>query len=101
MFGILETFIGFVIGIIELFLGFRFIFRLLGANPSAPFVSWLYDTTDPLINPFRGIFPTPRIEGMFAVEFTTLLALLVYMIAGYVLLEIISAIRGISTRRVL
>ena len=101
MFGILETFIGFLIGIIELFLGFRFIFRLLGANPSAPFVNWLYEMTDPLINPFRGIFLTPRIEGVFVVEFTTLLALLVYMIAGYVLLELISAIRGISTRRVL
>lgn len=101
MFGILETLIGFVIGIIELFLGFRFIFRLLGANTGAPFVNWLYETTDPLINPFRGIFPTPKIEGIFAVEFTTLVALIVYMLAGYILLELVAAIRGISSRRVL
>lgn len=95
----LETFIGFIIGIFELFLGFRFIFRLLGANPATPFVGWLYETTDPLISPFRGIFPTPRIEGVFVVEFTTLVALLVYMIAGYLLLELIATIRGIARRR--
>lgn len=90
---LLETLINFIIGIIEFFLGFRFIFRLFGANPAAPFVRWLYEMTDPLLNPFRNIFPSPRIEGVFVVEFTTLVALIVYMLAGYLLLELIAAIR--------
>src|SRR6266702_3390723 len=56
MFRLLETLINFIIGIVEFFLGFRFIFLLFGANPAAPFVSWLYATTEPLLNPFRNMF---------------------------------------------
>lgn len=89
-----ETVISFVLGIIELFLILRFFFHLFGANSSAPFVRWLYDMTDPLLNPFRNIFPSPQIGGgAFVVEFTTLVALIVYMFVGYLLLELIAAIR--------
>lgn len=93
MYGFLESIINFILGIIEIFLGFRFVFRLFGANPAAPFVRWLYDTTDPLLNPFQNIFPSPRIENGFVVEFTTLVALLIYMFIGYLFLELIAAIR--------
>lgn len=98
MFRLLETLINLIIGIIEFFLGFRFLFRLFGASPSAPFVSWLYATTEPLLNPFRGMFPAPRIEGGFVIEFTTLVALLLYMFAGYILLELVYAIRNLPGR---
>lgn len=93
MFRILETIISVIIGIIEFFLGFRFLFKLFGANESAPFVRWLYATTEPLIFPFRNIFPAPKIEGIYTVEFTTLVALLVYMLIGYLILELVVSIR--------
>jgi uncharacterized protein YggT (Ycf19 family) len=98
MFWLLETLISFIIGVIEFFLGFRFLFRLFGANPTTPFVSWLYATTEPLLNPFRNMFPAPKLEGGFVVDFTTLVALLLYMFAGYLLLEIVAAIRRIPRR---
>lgn len=89
---ILETIISIILGIIEFFLGFRFLFKLFGANANTPFVRWLYDTTEPLLNPFRNMFPAPKIEGVYTVEFTTLVALLIYMLVGYLILELVSAI---------
>lgn len=98
MFRILEGLINLVMGLIEIFLGLRFIFRLLGANPAAPFVAWLYQTTAPLLNPFRGIFPTPRLAHGYVLEFSTLVALVIYLFAGYLLLELMAAVRGYSSR---
>lgn len=95
MYRILDALISFIIGIIEFFLGFRFLFRLFGANPATPFISWLYATTEPLLNPFRGMFPAPKLEDGFVIEFTTLVALILYMFAGYLLLEMIGTIRRI------
>lgn len=92
---IIETIISFIFGVIEFFLGFRFLFKLFGANESAPFVRWLYGITEPLIYPFRNIFPAPRLEGIYVVEFTTLAALLVYILIGYLIIHLLS-----STRRV-
>jgi hypothetical protein len=43
-------------GIIEALVGLRFIFRLLGANPDATFVHWIYSWSTPLVAPFAGIF---------------------------------------------
>ena len=32
-----------IIGFIEIIIGLRFIFLLIGANPNSQFVSWIYD----------------------------------------------------------
>lgn len=78
-----------VIGAIEFFLGIRFLLRLFGANPNAPFVQWIYDMTAPLLTPFNNIFPTSRVEG-FVFDFTTLFALFVYVFIGYLVLQLIA-----------
>jgi hypothetical protein len=51
--------ISFIFGAIELILGFRFVFLLLGANPDAPFVAWIYNMSIPLVAPFAGILGRP------------------------------------------
>ncbi len=79
----------FVIGLIEISLVFRFVLKLLAANPGAPFVSWLYEMTDPLLQIFRFAFPTPAVRGGFILEFTTLFAIFVYAFVGYVVQEIL------------
>jgi hypothetical protein len=43
-------------GFIELLIGLRVVFRLLGANPASAFVSWVYDWSTPFVSPFAGIF---------------------------------------------
>ena len=71
------------VGFIEFLVGLRFVFKLLGANPDAAFVSWIYNLSQPLVAPFAGIFGqnVATVPGMAATgvfEWTALIALLVY-----------------------
>jgi uncharacterized protein YggT (Ycf19 family) len=98
MFTPIGALVSMVIGAIEFFLGLRFLFRLFGANPTAPFVSWIYEMTAPLVAPFSNIFPTPKVEG-FVFDFTTLFALFVYVFIGYLVLQFIAYISLSLNRR--
>lgn len=82
----------FVFGLIDILLIFRFVLKLLAANPQAEFVNWVYDTTQPLLNPFIQAFPTPQVSGGFTLEFTTLFAIFVYTFVGYLVQELLGAI---------
>ncbi|MBD3250391.1 MAG: hypothetical protein GF381_02375 [Candidatus Pacebacteria bacterium] len=82
----------FVFGLIDLLLIFRFLLKLFAANPRAPFVSWVYETTRPLLNPFLLAFPTPQVGGGFTLEFTTLFAIFVYTFIGYLVQELLAVI---------
>lgn len=94
MFFLIEALLNFIVGIIEIFLVLRFAFKFFGANVATPFVNWLYQTTEPLINPFRNIFPTSQFEGRYHVEFTTLVAIVVYLLFAYLILYLLSTIRS-------
>jgi len=89
MFTPIQTLVSIVIGAIEFFLGVRFLLRLFGANPKAPFVNWVYDMTTPLLTPFNNIFPSSQVEG-FVFDFTTLFALFVYVFIGYLVMQLIT-----------
>jgi uncharacterized protein YggT (Ycf19 family) len=78
-----------ILAVVELFLGLRFLMGLLGANPRTPFVAWIRDMSDPLLEPFRGAFPSPVIEGGYVFEFNTLFAIVVYALAAYILVELL------------
>ena len=43
-------------GFIEILVGLRFVFRLLGANASNALISWVYSWSTPFVAPFSGIF---------------------------------------------
>jgi uncharacterized protein YggT (Ycf19 family) len=85
MFRILRTFINIVVGIIELLLTFRLIFEFLVVNTGTPFVAWLYGVTAPLVAPFSKILPNWKFSG-FVVDFATVAALVVFALAGSLLL---------------
>lgn len=89
MFRILRAFINIVLSIIELLLSVRFIFKFLVVNAGTPFVAWLYRVTAPLAAPFAKILPDWKLSG-FVVDFATLAALIVYALAGYVILRVLS-----------
>jgi uncharacterized protein YggT (Ycf19 family) len=85
----LTTLIQAVMGIIESLIALRVLLKFLGANLAAPFVRWVYQTTQPLVRPFEGMFPSPQVEGGFVLEFSALFAVIAYAIAAYLLLEFI------------
>ena len=88
MFRILRAFINIVVGIIELLLTFRLILKFLVVNEGTPFVAWLYGVTARFVAPFAKISPDLKFSG-FVVDLATLVALIVYAIAGYLILMII------------
>lgn len=92
--------INLIMGIIEILIGLRFILKFFRAG-LAPFVSWVYETSQPLINPFVGIFPNPVITGGFVIEFSSLIALVVYTIIGYLLAEALATVSYNARRRTL
>ena len=61
----------------------RFLLKLAGANTIAPFVVWVYELTDNLMKPFRGIFPTPSLGGKSTIDIPALTALAIYLGGGY------------------
>jgi uncharacterized protein YggT (Ycf19 family) len=86
---ILAGFINFFTALVALFLGMRVLLRLFGANPEAPFVQWVYTSTGPLLEPFRGIFPTQTVAQDYVIDFTALFALMVYGLLGMALLSLV------------
>ena len=88
MFRIIRALINFVAVIIELLLTIRLIFKFLVVNAGTPFVAWIYGITAPLVAPFAKILTDWKFSG-FVVDFATLAALIVYAVAGYLILMVL------------
>lgn len=88
--------VNFFVGIVEIFLGLRFILRLFGANSNNGFVSWIYDMSAELLTPFRGIFPTTELADGIVVEFSTLFAMLIYALFGMLVIYLINLLTPVT-----
>jgi len=78
-----------VFTLIEGIIGLRVVLKLFAANPVAPFVNWVYETSSPLLYPFQGMFPASRLRGGSVIEFSALFALLVYSFIAYGVAELV------------
>ena len=72
--------VDYVFYVIYSLLGIRLILALFAARQSAGFVQFIYSITDPLYAPFRGIVPSPSVEGGFTLALPIVIALVVYML---------------------
>lgn len=70
--------INFFLSLVEIFLGVRVILRFFAANPDNGFVQWVYNSSNVLMEPFRGIFQTAVIGRNHVVDFSALFAMVVY-----------------------
>ncbi|MEK7155311.1 MAG: YggT family protein [Patescibacteria group bacterium] len=86
----------YVLGVLEALLLFRFVFRLLGANPDAGFTHFIYSVTYIFAAPFLNVFKSTRIEGS-VFEWTTLLAMAVYGLIAWGLMRMFVMGRTVST----
>jgi uncharacterized protein YggT (Ycf19 family) len=87
---LLAGLVNFTFGLFVLGLGFRFFLRLFGANPEAGFVQFIYDSTNPLLDPFRNIFSPYVVETGHVFEFSTLFAMMIYVIIAWLIVEFIA-----------
>lgn len=97
MIKLLKDLVSFAVGLIEVLLIFRFVLRMLGANPAAEFVAWVYSTSAPLVAPFDFAFPSPAVGSGFVLEFSTLLAIFAYAFLGFVVQRVLEVLDKTST----
>lgn len=76
----------YVLGLIEILLAFRFVLKMLGANPEAGFAQFVYSITVPFAGPFAGLFGASTSQGVETVaefEWSTLVAAAVYALIAW------------------
>lgn len=74
--------------LIETLISFRFIFKLLRANEKNQIVTWVYELSSIFVRPFEGIIQGNVEIGRFIVDVDAVIALIIYMILAYVVVEI-------------
>ena len=82
----LQRIIYWFFGILEVILGFRLVFKLLGANPSNLFVEIIYGIAGAFLAPFGGIFKSVVSNGSktsSVLEPATIIAITVYGLVAY------------------
>ncbi len=67
----------------EFMLLFRIVFLLFSANPSAPFVQFVYNTSNDFLAPFRGIFPPHPVAQLGYLDVSAIFALVVYLLVAW------------------
>jgi len=88
--------IWYILGILEILLVFRFVLKLLVANPDAGFSSFIYNMTYVFMSPFLSVFKVSQVEGN-VFEWTTLLAMLVYWLIAFGIIKLLLMSRTVST----
>lgn len=86
----------YILGIIEAFLAFRFVLKLLGANPEAGFTGFIYGATYVFAAPFLNVFRFSKVAGS-VFEWTTLLAMFVYWALAVGIIKLFLIGKTVST----
>lgn len=87
-----RKYVYYILGVVEVLLAIRLIFKLLGANPSSPFVSFIYSLTQFGLLPFASIFRTAvtkGIETQAVLEPATIIGMIVYALVAWGIIKLI------------
>ncbi|MCF7831750.1 MAG: YggT family protein [Candidatus Pacebacteria bacterium] len=87
----------YILGFIEIMLAFRFVLKLLGANPEAGFTSLIYGITYVFATPFLSVFQNTQITTGSVFEWTTILAGFVYFVIGIGIIKMFLMSKSVST----
>jgi len=86
----------YILGLLEILLAFRFVLKLLAANPDAGFSSFIYTITWPFTAPFLAVFSRSTLQGSIF-EWTTLLAMFVYWLIAWGIIKLLLIGKSVST----
>ena len=90
--------VGFIVGIVDIFVAARFLGKLFGASSQSAFVNFIYQVTSPMVAPFKGIFGNGG-SSTNTFETASLVAVVVYALIGWglvVLIRIATAPKGVK-----
>ncbi len=79
------------LGILEVLIGLRIVFKLMAVNPDNPLASLLYGFTSLFLLPFAGLTATPSAGGM-VLEIPSLIAMVVYALLAWVAAKLVEVI---------
>lgn len=82
-------------GVVDALIAIRFLLKLLGASLGSGFTQFMYNLTDPLVAPFRGIFPVTA-TNRAVIEPASIVAFIVYLLLGW---GVVTLIRILTTPR--
>jgi hypothetical protein len=78
--------------VLEVVLGLRLLFRLLGANPQNSFITVLYRLSHVFVGPFNGIFNDQALGNQSVLEVSTLIAIALYALLAWGLVALAETI---------
>jgi uncharacterized protein YggT (Ycf19 family) len=73
---------------VETLVIFRIILKVINANTQNNIVSWIMNTTDILVSPFKDIVSEKMLIDKFELELTSIVALLFYAIVAFLFSEL-------------
>ena len=79
----------FLAGLLAIVIAIRVVLRLLAANPDSGFARLIYGLSGPLVAPFRGILGTPGAGNGAVFEASSLLAIAIYFLVGWIVARVI------------
>lgn len=91
--------IWYILGAIEVLLGFRMSLKALGADPMGGFTSAVYAISNLFALPFQGIIPT-TISGSSVIEWSTIIAAIVYLVIAYAIIYLLQMIKPVTPQEV-
>lgn len=81
---------------VEVLLLFRFVLKLMAANPDAWFTSFVYAVSYPFAGPFLYVVRSTQVSGS-VFEWTTLLAMAVYWVLAWGIVRLFVMGKPVST----
>jgi hypothetical protein len=81
----------FVFGVIEVFIGIRFVLKLIGANAEAGFVQFVNGFSGIFMAPFEAILGTDSVSGA-TLEWSALVAIVIYALIAWGLVTLIGVV---------
>ncbi|MCX6761063.1 MAG: hypothetical protein NTZ84_03120 [Candidatus Nealsonbacteria bacterium] len=82
--------------VVEFLLGFRFALKFIGLDANTGLTELVYKITQPLASPFLAALGVYREEGS-VLEWTTLIAMVVYWIIAWAIIKIFLTDQAVST----
>jgi hypothetical protein len=91
--------IWFLLGVIEVLLAFRFILKMIGANPFSGFTMFIYNASAPFAGPFLGIIAA-SVSSTSILEWSTIIAAIVFFVLAWGLVQLLNLIRPVTPEEV-
>ncbi len=87
-----------ILSLVEAAIGLRIILRLIAANSAAGFTDFIYNVSQPLVNPFINVVGNSSVGNGGVIEWFSIIAATVYWLIAWALIGLLTADSAADTR---